>query len=327
MINILILALIILVILFILFNPYLVAEKLKLLDNPNKTNKIHKKLTPKIGGLLTFLSIILIFFLYPFVSFDETVNLFQFNYIIFYFLFFIIGLLDDVFDLKVSIRFILYGISISLLLILENEIILKKIYFEFKDYQINLGIFGIFFTIFCIIFLQNCLNMIDGINGLLLTISLCFLVLIFIITKISILLILIFILLILLYLNLKNILFLGNNGSSLIAALCSIFLIVLHKSYEIELSAEKIFLIFLLPSIEVLRLFILRIKRGKSPFSGDLNHFHHIVLVKMNNFVWISLLSIVIFFSYFLSFFVNTYLIILLNLTIYCYLIYKFSND
>lgn len=327
MVNILLLALIILVILFIIFKSKLVGEKLRLLDNPNKANKIHNNYIPKVGGILIFLSIIVLYLIQPFIFEYEIINLFKINYILFFSLFFLIGLLDDIFDLKVSLRFLLYGVSIFILLYLENELILNKVYFEFKNYQINFGIFAIFFSIFCIIFLQNCLNMIDGINGLLITIFSSFLILLFFITKFQILLILIIFMFLILYLNLKNKLFLGNNGSSLVAAIVSVFLIETHNNYFIELSAEKIFLIFFLPSIEVLRLFILRISKGRSPFSGDLNHFHHIVLLKINSFLWIPFLFATIIFSYFFSLIINTYLVIFLNLIVYISLIYKYSND
>ena len=47
--------------------------------------------------------------------------------------------------------------------------------------------------------------------------------------------------------------------------------------------AENIFLLMLYPGLDMLRLFISRILKGKSPFTSDRNHFHHMLLNKFNS--------------------------------------------
>ena len=39
-------------------------------------------------------------------------------------------------------------------------------------------------------------------------------------------------------------------------------------------------LVILYPLLDLLRVFILRIKEGKSPFEADLKHLHHVLLKK-----------------------------------------------
>ena len=48
------------------------------------------------------------------------------------------------------------------------------------------------------------------------------------------------------------------------------------------ISCEEIFLIFLIPGLDMFRLFILRLLKKRNPFKGDNNHLHHLLLSKYN---------------------------------------------
>jgi len=77
-------------------------------------------------------------------------------------------------------------------------------------------------------------------------------------------------------------LFMGNAGSLLIGLLMGIsFLIMLD--YHDPTSSTLTFCMMLLPSIDMIRLFLSRIINGKSPFATDKNHFHHLLLKTGNN--------------------------------------------
>jgi len=93
-----------------------------------------------------------------------------------------------------------------------------------------------------------------------------------------ILLILIMSLITFLYLNYKSIIFLGDSGTYLLGFIISYLIIYTAKidSYYL-LSADKIFIIMLLPGLELIRLFIIRLRNKKHPFSSDRNHVHHII--------------------------------------------------
>lgn len=54
-----------------------------------------------------------------------------------------------------------------------------------------------------------------------------------------------------------------------------------------ELNADSIYLLMSFPFLDMIRLFLVRICNGKSPFVADSNHFHHIVLNKFNNNIFI----------------------------------------
>ena len=46
---------------------------------------------------------------------------------------------------------------------------------------------------------------------------------------------------------------------------------------------EEIFLIMMLPGIDMLRLFIIRITNKKNPFKPDKHHLHHLLSNKLNS--------------------------------------------
>jgi len=64
-------------------------------------------------------------------------------------------------------------------------------------------------------------------------------------------------------------------------------LYVLGPNYSLynNYSTNKVLfsvLILLYPLVDLLRVFILRIKAGQSPFQADKNHIHHFFLKKVN---------------------------------------------
>ena len=96
------------------------------------------------------------------------------------------------------------------------------------------------------------------------------------------------------------------------------------------MSSLKIFLILILPGVDLLRVTVKRIMSGKNAFYGDRNHIHHLLNNRINltltNFVLILLSSFpVILFLYFQMKFYTVFFIFLL---IYILLIYTLKiND
>ena len=77
-----------------------------------------------------------------------------------------------------------------------------------------------------------------------------------------------------LLLNLQKKTFLGDNGVFLIGSLVSFLIII---GYKRNLLVDEIFIIMILPGIDMLRLFIVRSLQKRSPFSPDRQHFHHYI--------------------------------------------------
>ena len=56
---------------------------------------------------------------------------------------------------------------------------------------------------------------------------------------------------------------------------------IIIKSYNINQSlffTDEIFVLMALPGLELFRLFLFRVAKGKHPFKGDADHLHHLLL-------------------------------------------------
>jgi UDP-GlcNAc:undecaprenyl-phosphate GlcNAc-1-phosphate transferase len=160
--------------------------------------------------------------------------------------------------------------------------LIKDVKFFFFEKLIIVKIQSTLFTVLCILLLINAINLMDGVNGLLIShFIFWFILLIF---KINIFFILIlFFLTILLFMNLYNKLFLGNLGSGIIGTFLSIY-VLKNQNNEDLLNVEKIFLLFIIPGLDMLRVFSERICNKKNPFIGDQNHLHHLLLKKYSKY-------------------------------------------
>ena len=86
---------------------------------------------------------------------------------------------------------------------------------------------------------------------------------------------------------------------------------------------DEIFIILLIPSLDMLRLFLLRILNKKNPFKGDLNHIHHIVNNRFKNSNYTVIISTFLFaFPSLLLFFeLETYYILIISIFVYTLII------
>jgi UDP-GlcNAc:undecaprenyl-phosphate GlcNAc-1-phosphate transferase len=292
---------------------------------------LHKKKTPSIGGFLIFINIFFFFFYYlvKYTFFELDLKFFDqqefiiFN--IFAFLFFFLGVLDDKIFLSANIKLLLYFFIILILILLSSSILINLINFTFASYNLNNLYISIFFTIICFLLFINAYNMYDGINlqsGLYSIFIFSIFLYKGIFTEISITLIIA--LFFFLYLNWRNKCFLGNNGALLLSFVISYLFIKSNSANTFY--ADEIFLIMMIPGIDLLRLAIFRLIKGKHPFSADRNHLHHLLL---NNFGFnktIIILNLMTTIPYFIFIFFGhiIYLIIFSFLT-YAYLIFKYS--
>ena len=82
------------------------------------------------------------------------------------------------------------------------------------------------------------------------------------------------------YLNHKNKSFLGDSGTLLTGFIISYIFIKLYNSKVIT-SADEIVIFMIIPGIDLLRLFIIRIYKKRNPLSSDRLHLHHLLLDKL----------------------------------------------
>jgi UDP-GlcNAc:undecaprenyl-phosphate GlcNAc-1-phosphate transferase len=314
--------LIVVTIYFSLKYRFSISQKLNLIDFPNE-RKDHKFPTPIIGGLLAAILISEFFFYNFFVNINE----FEFSTYFLALVFFFIGLTDDMRDIKPWIKL---WLSFLVLLIFfynfQNYTITTLNFYTFNKQVYLNNYFSMFFSILCIALLLNAFNMTDGINGLFLGISIiCFSYIFISYDKIYVFLIfLILILFVLFLLNIINLFFMGDSGVYLIVILLSTSIISAYKSELSDIkSVEEIFLLFLLPGIDMFRIFLERILNKKSPFKADKNHFHHLLKNKIGRYWSISAYFLIILFGLFLKYInINIIFCILIILTIYFYLLF-----
>ena len=204
-----------------------------------------------------------------------------------------IGVLDDKFDLRVRIR-IIGQIIIASLMIYGVGGYVTNLGNLFGFGNVELGSMGILFTYIAIIVVINAYNMIDGINGLIGSLSIntfASIAVLFIMSGqtdyLSYPLILATAILPYLIFNLgvfdkllgkdtKRI-FMGDAGSMFVG-LSVIWLLTMGTQGE-QASFRPVTALWIcaIPLMDMLAIVIRRYKKGKSPFKPDRDHLHHIL--------------------------------------------------
>ncbi len=288
--------LILLINLPILFFYNFIIKKLNFFDSSDGSRKFQKDPIPLIGGFLLLYNILIFqiinlnFFFESDINryFSSTRELFAF-YLGLLFCF-SVGAFDDKYDLSATKKLFINFFIIFLIILLDENLIVTKLNFSFFDNQIELRNLSTLFTILCFLLLINALNMFDGINLLVgLYCLIIFLTFIFKNLFPVLSLIVIISLIIFLYYNFKNKAYLGDNGTQSLAFIISYVFI---KSYNENFAfrADEIFIYLAIPGLDMFRLFIFRIFKGKNPFSADLNHMHHLISRKYNSSIALILL-------------------------------------
>jgi len=266
------------------FNP--VAIAIGLVDKPCE-RKQHAGHIPLIGGISMFLAVLAASLLWL----PNTLELRM--YLIASAMMVLIGALDDKFDLRVRVR-IIGQIIIASLMIYGVGGYISNLGNLFGLGDMTLGPFGIIFTYVGIIVVINAYNMIDGIDGLVGSLS------INTFTSIAILFImsgqtdylsyplilatatvpyLIFNLGLLerLFKKKTTKIFMGDAGSMFVG-LSVIWLLTMGTQGE-NTSFRPITALWVcaIPLMDMLAIVVRRYSNGKSPFKPDRDHLHHIL--------------------------------------------------
>jgi UDP-GlcNAc:undecaprenyl-phosphate GlcNAc-1-phosphate transferase len=255
-----------------------IGRRTKLIDNPDRIRKFHKKPTPLLGGIMVFSSFALVnLYLILFQDLNSS------TLIIFVSCTgcLVLGLIDDLRRISYRYKFFIL-IVIFLSTNLDANLQINKIYSSTFNEEFYLNHLSIPFTILCLLLLTNALNLIDGIDGLCILISIIFITWVMNAFQYSqpFYSVLVICLIYILYLNLKKNVFLGDSGSLFLGCLIGLNLIL---NYNLEISkinypVENILIVLMIPGLDMLRVFLIRIFNNKNPFSPDRRHFHHLLL-------------------------------------------------
>lgn len=259
-----------------------------LVDIPGR-RKIHKKVTPSMGGIAIFIGF--------FISSMIWLNIEELGYIKFIlvglFVIFFIGVRDDLVPLKAMVKLVGQIMAASLLIFLF-DLRIKTFY----------GLFGLnelpdfvsyIITYFTIIVITNSFNLIDGLDGLAGTIAIVALLAFgiwFYLVDDQVFSILSFAMLGAIFAFLifnwePSEVFMGDTGALVIGMMLAILAIhFININYSLPAMAPYKFngsvgtaaCIIIIPLVDTLRIVILRISKGQSPFAPDKSHVHHAIM-------------------------------------------------
>jgi UDP-GlcNAc:undecaprenyl-phosphate GlcNAc-1-phosphate transferase len=309
-----------------------ISEILKLTDKPSK-QKIHKKPTPLMGGIIVFFLLIEIFY-FQYYSYLKNFDILILITICFFC--FLVGVLDDRINIRSYIKLLIILLMLLFFLNLSNSLVLQILYFKSFNKILNLGIYGIFFTTLCILLLINAYNLSDGINCLAIIIAVHWIISLFFFTfniNIELLIIPLLTLIIIGLFIYKEKFFLGDSWTLLISSLIGLATIYFYNSKlkinYVALPVEKIFLIFIIPGLDMFRLFIERIFNKKDPLSGDTKHLHHLFIKKYKLKKTLLMYSLVLCFPFYANYFFydKEIYIIIFTLIFYFYIIYFLKKN
>ena len=294
-------------------------------DKPDNFRKIHSIPTPLFGGLVFYVNICInTIFFYNELNFGLRLIILL---LLLYSFFFSIGYIDDKFSISPGKKTIYILLILLLTIPLHEKIIVNELIFKDLELVVNLNQANIFFTIFSIYFFFNLINFSDGANGI--TTSLCIYWLIVFAIFGSLYPFFIYSLIIILFLilifNLKNKIFLGNSGSSLLSIVFA-SLFIINYNIDKSIKCDEILLMMFIPAIDSLRVTIERIIKGNSPLKPDMRHLHHLLIKQFNKntvFIPYTILSSL---PFLLSIFFNTFIILILSLIFYFIIFYFFNT-
>jgi UDP-GlcNAc:undecaprenyl-phosphate/decaprenyl-phosphate GlcNAc-1-phosphate transferase len=248
---------------------------LGVIDYPDGGRKSHARPTPMVGGIALMVPLLL-------VALVEA-SWYSGHSEIFAALlligagFLLLGLYDDRHHVQPALRLLISAALFGSVILMEPSLALTTLDLG-GPIVIPLGVVAFPFTILCLVGLQNAINMADGMNGLLIGLSMfwtaCLLG--YVPDYLSPYLMLMLLgLAILLFYNLAGALFLGDAGSYAIGATVGILMIYGYQGAGGTLPMLTVVLWLLVPVVDCLRVVVMRALQHRSPFEGDKNHLHH----------------------------------------------------
>lgn len=256
-----------------------------LYDTPNGRTS-HMKATPYLGGVAVFTGLILSTVIFAGFGFGKELVYMIAGFIIIL----LVGLKDDIMCIRPIYKLTGQLVASGIIVVLGER--------RIDNFHGILGIYelpyipGVLFTIFVLIVIINGFNLIDGIDGLSSGVGTLIAVTLggwFMVSGIDHYAIMSFALsgslAAFFYFNVfshKNKIFLGDAGSLIVGLVIAILTIrflggpaATYGRFEFHAAPAVAFGILIIPMFDTLRVFLLRISQGRSPFSADRQHIHH----------------------------------------------------
>lgn len=277
-----------------------VAKIKHLVDEPGEDRKVHHRSVPTLGGIMIFAGTIIAYSLwFPSgggslgANYDDLSALQDFKYLVAsMFILFFMGLKDDIIGMGASKKLLVH-LGVGFILVFMADIRITDFNGLFGFYEIPDWVsFGL--SMFVYIVIVNAINLIDGVDGLaggvsfigastfvfwfyqtgdlplaLLATGLAGSILGFLVFNFS-----------------PAKIFMGDSGSLIIGVVMFVLVVKMVEfdetllTHAIQGPSKPVMAMAILcyPLIDTLRVFTIRVLKGKSPFSADKNHIHHKLL-------------------------------------------------
>jgi UDP-N-acetylmuramyl pentapeptide phosphotransferase/UDP-N-acetylglucosamine-1-phosphate transferase len=266
-----------------------IALKLNLSDAPDDRSS-HTAPVPTFGGVIFYVSYIVILFFAQNLDVNHvSVTLLASISVLFF-----TGLLDDFRNLSPKIKFLFQIIGVAILMF-QPDFRIVSLHGFLGVYEIPMAI-SVAGSMFFLLALINAFNLIDGIDGLsgitgiiiasfysfmLFNLGYYFYLSISLATIGTLLAFLRF------NFSIKRKIFMGDTGSLVIGLVLGLLTLKLmavgdaaHNSLSFNRSQLPLFLagVLFIPTLDTIRVMLLRFTRGVSMFKPDRNHIHHILI-------------------------------------------------
>ncbi|MBM3516445.1 MAG: undecaprenyl/decaprenyl-phosphate alpha-N-acetylglucosaminyl 1-phosphate transferase [Alphaproteobacteria bacterium] len=254
------------------------AARLGVVDVPDGRRKVHARATPLVGGIAVLVPVVVMAVvqaartdlapLYLTLALGAAA-------------FMVLGFVDDRRSIRPLYRLVAAIVFCAVALLAVPALRIEFLLFTVAPKLIVLaGWPAWLFTLACLVGLQNSVNMADGEDGLAGGLALLWSALLLAYAPAHlapVLVTLIGALAIVLGFNLRGRLFLGDAGSYGISILIGLLTVYVYAVGFDGLRADVIVLWFCVPVLDCLRLMATRIAAGRSPFSSDRSHLHHVL--------------------------------------------------
>lgn len=259
-----------------------VARHIGLVDHP-RVDKVHDLPTPLVGGIAMFIA-----FALAVLSFDVSLSPYRLLFAGALILV-VVGVLDDFREFSPRQRFAAQ-IAASLTMTVGAGVVIGDLgRLISPDWTLSLGVLAVPVTLFSTVGVINAVNMSDGLDGLAASLVLVTVGALGVAAwtggkpeAMGILILLSAVLLAFLVFNLRRyeraLVFMGDAGSMFLGFVLAWFLIRFSQGEDRLMAPVTALWIFAVPLIDTVSIMLRRMLLGRSPFLGDREHLHHMLL-------------------------------------------------
>lgn len=279
----------------------LIAFRKKLFDVPD-ARKIHTSAVPRLGGIaFNLVTIFSVFFVFGInimgsngifmeqISTDALQFCFGFCALM---LIYIVGIADDLIGVRYKAKFVVQ--TLAALFIVVSGLYINNFHGLFGLHEVN-PFFGGFITVIAIVFITNAINLIDGVDGL--ASGLCIVafayygVMFFCLGMFVYSLIAFAVLGTVIQFYYYNVfgkaekqkkIFMGDTGSLTLGIFLCFLSLKLNQVPDSHSFVPNAFVMafapLIVPCFDVIRVYIHRLRKHRSPFLPDKNHIHHKIM-------------------------------------------------